>query len=81
MSSARLARGVKAIDDAARTTAAMAGVAPADVDAVYFTGGSTGLGALAERIAAQFPQARQVRGNRFASVAQGLGLHAQRLYG
>ncbi len=69
------------IADAARTTAAMAGVAPADVDAVYFTGGSTGLGALAERIAAQFPQARQVRGNRFASVAQGLGLHAQRLYG
>jgi len=68
------------ITDAARCTATMAGVMPAQIDAVYFTGGSTGLRALADRIAEQFPAARQVRGNRFASVAQGLGLHAQRLY-
>jgi hypothetical chaperone protein len=69
------------IADAARATAQQAGVTPGQVDAVYFTGGSTGLAALAERIAAQFPAARQVRGNRFASVAQGLALHAQRLHG
>ena len=32
-------------------------------------------------IAARFPQARAMRGDRFASVAQGLGIHARRLYG
>ena len=51
------------------------------VDALYFTGGSTGLKPLADRIAARFPHARVVRGNRFASVVQGLGVHAQRLFG
>ena len=35
--------------------------------------------ALADRIAARFPRARAMRGDRFASVAQGLGLHARRL--
>ena len=69
------------IADAARATADIAGVTPQQVDAVYFTGGSTGLAALADRIAAQFPSAQQIHGNRFASVAQGLGLHARRLFG
>jgi len=66
---------------AAAHTASMAGVAPADVDALYFTGGSTGLTPLVDRIAAQFPRVRQVRGDRFASVAQGLGLHARAVFG
>jgi hypothetical chaperone protein len=47
---------------------------------LYFTGGSTGLRPLAQRIAARFPQALVVRGNRFSSVAQGLGIHAQRVF-
>jgi hypothetical chaperone protein len=68
------------IVDAARRTAALAGVAPDGVDSLYFTGGSTGLRLLAERIAAAFPSARVVRGDRFASVATGLGLHAQRCF-
>ncbi len=64
---------------AAGETLAQAGV-PADrVDALYFTGGSTGFQPLADRIAARFPRARPMRGDRFASVAQGLGLHARRL--
>jgi len=46
-----------------------------------FTGGSTGLKLLAERIAAWFPAAKVVRGDRFASVAQGLGVHARRAFG
>lgn len=66
---------------AAHETVRMAGLSPAQVDALYFTGGSTGLTALVERIAAGFPQAEQVRGDRFASVAQGLGEHARALYG
>ncbi len=68
------------IAGAARATTEMAGITAAQVDAVYFTGGSTGLTALTERIAALFPQARAVHGNRFASVAQGLGRHAANLF-
>jgi hypothetical chaperone protein len=66
---------------AARETARQAGVAPQDVDALYFTGGSTGLKPLVQRIAACFPAAELVRGDRFASVAQGLGLHARAVFG
>ncbi len=68
------------IAQAARETGSLAGVAAGQVDALYFTGGSTGLHPLAERIAAQFPLARLIRGHRFASVAQGLGIHARRIF-
>ncbi len=68
------------IVQAARDTARQAGLAPQAVDALYFTGGSTGLQSLVDRIAAAFPQARQVRGDRYASVAQGLGLHARAVF-
>ena len=66
---------------AARTTVAMAGLQPQQIDALFFTGGSTGLRLLTQKIAAEFPAARAVRGDRFASVATGLGLHAQRCFG
>ncbi|MGC4078914.1 MAG: Hsp70 family protein [Rubrivivax sp.] len=69
------------IVEAARETLRRAGVAPESVGTLYFTGGSTGLNALVERIAAAFPAARRVRGDRFASVAQGLGLHARAFFG
>ena len=36
---------------------------------------------LLQRIAACFPAAQAVRGDRYASVAQGLGLHARALFG
>jgi len=68
------------IVDAARITAAQAGLRPAQIDALYFTGGSTGLRLLASRIAQAFPAAKVVRGDRFASVATGLALHAQRWF-
>lgn len=69
------------IVQAASHTARLAGVAADAVDAVYFTGGSTGLQPLVDRIAACFPAAEPVRGDRFASVAQGLGLHARAVFG
>ena len=69
------------IAGAADETLAQAGLARDQVDALYFTGGSTGLKPLAERIAARLPAARVMRGDRFASVAQGLGLHARRVFG
>ncbi|QPF71716.1 Hsp70 family protein [Roseateles sp. DAIF2] len=65
---------------AGRETVAQAGLKPEQIDALYFTGGSTGLRLLADRIAAEFPAAQSVRGDRFASVATGLGLHAARLF-
>jgi len=68
------------IVQAARDTVQQAGLKAGQIDALYFTGGSTGLTALADRIAAEFPQAEAVRGDRFASVATGLGLHAARLF-
>ncbi|MBK6469770.1 MAG: Hsp70 family protein [Betaproteobacteria bacterium] len=69
------------IVQAAAETVRMAGMPPAAVDVLYFTGGSTGLRPLVDRIAAGFPAAERVRGDRFASVAQGLGLHARVVYG
>jgi len=65
---------------AARETLRQAGVAEGAVDVLYLTGGSTGLAPLARRLAAVCPSARVVRGDRFASVVQGLGLHAQRTF-
>ena len=62
--------------EAARETVVQAGLRPDQINALYFTGGSTGLRLLAQQIAAVFPQARAVRGDRFASVATGLGLFA-----
>jgi hypothetical chaperone protein len=68
------------IVDAGDETLRQAGVQREQVDALYFTGGSTGLLPLAQRIAARVPRATMVRGDRFASVAQGLGVHAQRVF-
>jgi hypothetical chaperone protein len=69
------------IVDAARETLRQAGIGAEDVQAVFYTGGSTGLQSLVDGIGSVCPQAVGVRGDRFASVAQGLGLHAQRLFG
>jgi hypothetical chaperone protein len=69
------------IVQAAADTARLAGLRPEAVDALYFTGGSTGLQALVDRIGAGFPSAERVRGDRFASVAQGLGVHARAVFG
>jgi hypothetical chaperone protein len=69
------------IVQAARDTVQAAGVAPRDVGAIYFTGGSTGLAFLSGALSAAFPDARPVFGDRLASVATGLGIHARRLFG
>ncbi|HEY4068180.1 MAG TPA: Hsp70 family protein, partial [Burkholderiaceae bacterium] len=72
---------IERIVEAARATVRQAGLNPEQVDALYFTGGSTGLRLLASRIAAAFPAAQIARGDRFASVATGLALHAERWFG
>ncbi|MDQ6639156.1 MAG: Hsp70 family protein [Pseudomonadota bacterium] len=65
---------------AARTTLAQAGLAASAIDTLYLTGGSTGLDLLSERLHRAFAAARVVRGDRFASVASGLALFAQRRF-
>jgi hypothetical chaperone protein len=65
---------------AAHETVRRAGVAPERVDALYFTGGSSRLGALVDAIAASFPGAERVRGDALASVARGLGIHALQVF-
>ena len=75
-----LGRDIERIAQAGRETVALAGLEPGQIDALYFTGGSTGLLPLAERIAADYPAARRIQGDAFASVASGLGLHAARLF-
>jgi hypothetical chaperone protein len=65
---------------AARATVAQAGLVAGDVDTLYLTGGSTGLDMLSERLRGAFAGARLVRGDRFASVATGLALFAQRRF-
>jgi hypothetical chaperone protein len=65
---------------AAREALKQAGLAPERLDAMYFTGGSTGLQPLVDAIAAVAPRATTMRGDRFASVATGLGVHARRLF-
>ncbi|WP_085317247.1 Hsp70 family protein [Derxia lacustris] len=65
---------------AATETVRMAGLRPEDVDALYFTGGSTGLRLLVDGICAGFPAAKAVTGDRFASVAVGLGIYAGRVF-
>ena len=66
---------------AARETLRQAGLAGDAVHVLYLTGGSTGLTPLTHRLAAVCPAALAVRGDRFASVVNGLGLHAERLFG
>ncbi len=76
-----LADDIARIADAAQHTVALAGSRVQDVDALYFTGGSTGLTRLVAAIAERFPQAARVQGHALASVGQGLGLYARRIWG
>jgi hypothetical chaperone protein len=58
-----------------------AGVAAEQVDTVFFTGGSSGVASLRERIAAIVPQARRVEGDLFGSIGAGLAIDAARKFG
>ncbi|MGO4477009.1 Hsp70 family protein [Massilia sp. 2TAF26] len=58
-----------------------AGVAADQVDTVFFTGGSSGVAALRERIAAIVPEARRVEGDLFGSIGAGLAIDAARKFG
>lgn len=51
------------------------------IDTVFFTGGSSGVPLLRQRVLALAPQARCVEGDLFGSIGAGLALDAQRKFG
>ncbi len=77
---AALATSIERIAGAARQAIAQAGLPASKIDALYFTGGSTALAALSGAIAAVVPDAAQVEGDRFTSVASGLAVDAARRF-
>ena len=58
-----------------------AGLTAADIDTVFFTGGSSGVPLLRQRVLALLPLARSVEGDLFGSIGAGLALDAQRKFG
>ncbi|HEY6772895.1 MAG TPA: Hsp70 family protein, partial [Oxalicibacterium sp.] len=72
---------VESIETTVARLLADAGIAAHDVDTVVFTGGSSGVQLLRERIAALLPEARRVEGDLFGSIGAGLALDAARKFG
>jgi len=58
-----------------------AGVGRDAVDTVFFTGGSSGVHLLRDKVAALLPNARRVEGDLFGSIGAGLALDALRKFG
>ncbi len=58
-----------------------AGIGADKVDTVFFTGGSSGVPLLRQRIASMFPSARHVEGDLFGSIGAGLARDAFRKFG
>lgn len=72
---------VSSVEQTVQTLLRDAGVAASAVDTVFFTGGSSGVRLLRERIAALVPTARRVEGDLFGSIGAGLALDAARKFG
>jgi hypothetical chaperone protein len=72
------------VDSIEVTVASMlrdAGVNASDVDTIFFTGGSSGVRSLREKIGKLLPDANRVEGDLFGSIGTGLALDAQRRFG
>jgi hypothetical chaperone protein len=72
---------IDSVDQTVLKLLADAGVAADAVDTVFFTGGSSGVIALRERIGALLPAARKVEGDLFGSIGSGLAIDAARKFG
>ncbi|MFO1398245.1 MAG: Hsp70 family protein [Burkholderiales bacterium] len=66
---------------AGAATVEAAGLHAADIDTLYFTGGSSGMTALRDAFVHAYPDSRVVVGDLFGSVASGLGVEAARRFG
>ncbi|WP_395408027.1 Hsp70 family protein [Pseudoduganella sp. UC29_106] len=72
---------VGSIEQTVNQLLADAGLRAEQIDTVFFTGGSSGVKLLRERIAALVPGARKVEGDLFGSIGAGLALDAVRKFG
>ena len=69
------------ISDRVREVLLLSGVAPTDISTVFLTGGTSGVPAVRDAIAAAVPGAKVVAGDAFGSVASGLALDSRRRFG
>lgn len=73
---------IKKIMTVARETVTKGGgLNVSDIKTIFMTGGTTGLPAFKSHIQKTFPKATIIQGDRFASVAKGLGISAIQRYG
>jgi hypothetical chaperone protein len=70
-----------AIDGVVSDVLGRAGVAPADVDTVFATGGSALVPSVRQRLAARFGEHKLAGGEELTSVAWGLAARARQLFG
>jgi len=75
-----IAHLVGTVEDTVGNLLRDAGVTPAQVDTVFFTGGSSGVQLLRHKIAALAPAAKAVEGDLFGSIGAGLALDAVRKF-
>jgi hypothetical chaperone protein len=68
---------VDAIGKTALETCRIGRVAPAEVQALQFTGGTSRVPVIRERLSALFPNAKLVDQDTFTAVAEGLALHGE----
>ena len=72
---------IEKIVNTIKKTVLDAGVCFNDIDAVFYTGGSTKIPVVRERINALLPNAEIIQGDAFGSVGVGLTIDAKRKYG
>ncbi|HTD06681.1 Hsp70 family protein [Undibacterium sp.] len=71
---------ITSVEQAVGKVLSDAGVKADAVDTVFFTGGSSGVRGLRDRIGAIVPGAKKVEGDLFGSIGAGLGLDAARKF-
>ncbi|MRT28368.1 Hsp70 family protein [Herbaspirillum sp. CAH-3] len=71
---------VQSVEQTVLALLPQAGLRADDIDSVFFTGGSSGVRLLRERISALAPQARHVEGDLFGSIGSGLAIDAARKF-
>jgi hypothetical chaperone protein len=72
---------VKRVETTVTALIAQAGVSADRIDTVFFTGGSSGVPLLRERIRQVLPKAQSVEGDLFGSIGAGLAVEAMRRFG
>ena len=77
---AAIAHLVTSIETTVASLMRDAGVAASNVDTVFFTGGSSSVPLLREKISALLPGAKRVEGDLFGSIGVGLAIDAQRKF-